>query len=262
MLEGWSYKLGDLFCSYGHHEQTLKRHQQEKLFSKLSRRFAQLEFPLLFLSFFLHPKYFKIGITKVDHSIVILLDVVKFVSGYSKLCCLSDVDPTAAVFEWMSYETSSPWCQHKNSCHRIPHQFWCVVGRMRNVYASVHVVAHVAMEMFSIMPNAEDPERVFPYLGSLMTPTRVNLSICTIKHPAVIFADVRERQLDLKDVTHRQTSLSKQYSAMLVPLFKTIIVKRQLSKRTLFRQQQWWEVPNQAKREHFKAFVGCVPQRR
>lgn len=92
ILQGGSCKLADVFYSNERHAQILKHHEQEEVFSKLLHRFEQLLFPLLFLSFLMHPKYCKIGITMVDHNIGTLLYVCMLIRAI-----LNDADYLTSI---------------------------------------------------------------------------------------------------------------------------------------------------------------------
>lgn len=172
----WAEHIG--WCTvFGRHEKTLLIQDQIKVLAKLCNCFARLEFTLLFLDLLLHPKYCKIGIIIMEHNIVTLIDVVKFISGYANRWNVGDDNPTAAVVEWMTYDSGITWASHASSFHRIPHQFWCVVSRKRTLDSSVHVVARVALQLFSMLPKTADPEHVFPALGRKVTPSLVNLNM-------------------------------------------------------------------------------------
>lgn len=138
-------------------------HDQTEALVKFCNCFARLPFPLLFLALLLHPKYCKIGITTMEHNIVTLADVVKFISGDDNRWILGDVNPSAAVVEWKTYDSCTTWASHASSCNRIPHQFWCLGRRMWTLHSSVHAVAMAELQFSPCFPTLPVESLSFPH---------------------------------------------------------------------------------------------------
>lgn len=163
------------------------------MIEKLRQRFVLFEFPLLFIFLFLHPKYAKFDIALVEHNVFTLFDVIRFVRCYGHRLFTKGAYPTAASVEWMTPEASTTWCIHAHACHRHPYKFWWVVYRNRSISPSVRSLASVAMRLFCITPNAAHPECIFSEFGRLVTLTRMQLNLSTIKRTALIAAVLRHR---------------------------------------------------------------------
>lgn len=75
--------LTDVIYSYGRKSQTINQYGEIDVYKNVCKWFIMLEFPLLFLSFMLHPKYGFIEIKMVDSDVLNISDIVQFVSDHA-----------------------------------------------------------------------------------------------------------------------------------------------------------------------------------
>lgn len=204
LLQSGKATLGDVFYCYGRQAQAFIKCNEQILMQLLEKRFQSLEFPLLFLAFFLHPRYVAIASRLVDSDKVVFCDVAKWIMSYAGRWQLTVSDPTQSIIQWMcGTEGGASWCKHATACVQSPGDFWWTVsGRRKANNDGLQCMGEVAIRIFSMLPNASDPERLFSEVGRVVTPQRVRYNDHATRYGAIIAADVRtaQRESDAADL--------------------------------------------------------------
>jgi hypothetical protein len=78
-MQGLSASLADMIYFIGRQYQCLARGAEGMILRKLEKRFGMFEFPLLFLSFWMHPRYKTIAKRLLNSGVLSILDAIGWI---------------------------------------------------------------------------------------------------------------------------------------------------------------------------------------
>jgi hypothetical protein len=206
VMQGGSATLADVLYCFARQFQYLSRGVENEVLRKLEKRFAMFELPLLFMYFWLHPKYKTIAEGVLSNGILSMVDVVGWIDGYVKRWCVAGETNTsvaAAVAEWAT--GCDHWVTIAQNFRNSPENYWNFVrldsshAQFGGVKASRHCLAASALKVFRVLPNSADPERAFSELGRMITSSRTSLSNTQSSRMLLIASDYRasEREAEV-----------------------------------------------------------------
>jgi hypothetical protein len=223
VLQSGSCTVADVLYSYGRLYQALANTPEYDVVAAMEARFCRYEFPLLYVGMLLHPAYRALALKLVSAGAVSGMRVRMWIDGYFsrwfKWESLRAVNSTLTSL----VTAHSDWSSDRSSLVTLassftdsPGEFWTFVRRQLGEPESRHTrdastvgLCMVAEKLFSIVPNAADPERLFSELGRLVTKGRARLAPRQSSRLTAIAASYRARASRAGEKSDR---VSKRYS--------------------------------------------------
>jgi hypothetical protein len=211
VMQSGSTALADVLYCFARQYQCLARSAEEAVLFKLEKRFGAFEIPLLFLAIWLHPKYKIVANIVLINGALSMVDAIGWIDTYVKRWCLAGEAQTSAataVAEWAAGRDH--WVHIAASFTGPPGKYWDLVrldaghARVGDVKVARLCLASAASKSFTVLPNAEDPERVFCELGRMITSSRTSLANTPSSRMLLIAADYRAKQRE-EDVCTAET---------------------------------------------------------
>jgi hypothetical protein len=220
-MQGGSATLADVALCHGRQYQALVSNGEAQVISSLESRWADVEQPLLLLSLYLSPWSGRRVVVSMTGqrsacnrvlNLNMLRELVDFYGARWKLRvpdASRSFDVARAIAEWHrgADDSAYDWTQPSDSMDtpavfwecRLAENSWSETAGSRSLSA----LARVALRLFSVLPNAADPERLFSLLGQIVTPSRTRLSDKRVTQLSTISADVRARRLTKESADRR-----------------------------------------------------------
>jgi hypothetical protein len=190
VLKRGSCTIADVLYSFGRLYQALANTSEFEVVAAMEACFCRYEFPLLYVGMLLNPTYRALALKLISVGAVSGMRVRMWIDGHfsrllkweSLLAMNSTLTSLVTAYSDWSSNSSSP-VKLASSFADSPGEFWTFVRRQLGEPSSrcsrdANTIGFcmVAERMFSIVPNAADPERLFSERGRLVINGRARLA--------------------------------------------------------------------------------------